>query len=104
MDPIKEGKNIFRKLHEDIGKDQITDINEFNKFLKNLLKETKGLIIVDFLDAGNWDSIENFEIDYKNNLVYLNWHDYRNKKKSKLEKEMRSMFMPEDVCGLVLNF
>lgn len=104
MDPIKEGSEIFNQIHQNIGKDVITDIKEFEEFMKMLLAETKGLVIVDFLDAGNWDRIENFEIDADSNRVFINWHDYRNRGEQEDEKMMRSMVFPCDVYGLCMQF
>jgi len=79
MDPIKDGAKIFNKIHELTGKDLITDTNELETFMNLLIEEIKGWVIVNFLDTGNWDRIDTFEIDHKNGRLFINWHDYRNK-------------------------
>ncbi|WP_439557269.1 hypothetical protein, partial [Dyadobacter sp.] len=103
-DPIKDGSKIFKKIHEKIGKDIITDLEEFEEFLKILLYETKGLMIVDFLDAGNWDRVDSYEIDKNSGIVKINWHDYRDIEESEARKIMRSTVFPHDVYGLVFQF
>jgi hypothetical protein len=104
MDPIKEGTKIFNKVAKQLGKDIITDLKEFESFLTLLKKETKGWVIFDFLDAGNWDCFESFEIDHSAGLVYINWHDYRKITEEDVEKELRSMVFPANVYGLCLQF
>lgn len=104
MDAIREGNKIFNDIHQKLGKDVITDITEFQKFVDMLLTDTQGWVIVDFLDADNWDKIENFKVDTATGRAYLNWHDYRNVTEDEGAKMMRSMVFPGDVYGLALQF
>lgn len=104
MDPIRQGTEIFNKIHQEIGKNLITDTREFETFLNNLISQTAGLVIVDFLDAGNWDNIKSFEINHETRRVNINWHDYRKAHESDEDKNMRSMVFPGDVDGLTFDF
>ena len=104
MDPITQGTKIFSKIHQEIGKNSITDTREFEDFLKKLISQTKGLVIVDFLDANNWDYIKSFEIDHETKKVCINWHDYRKITESEENKYIRSMVFPGDVDGLTFDF
>lgn len=72
--------------------------------MKAFMEKTSGLAIVDFLDAGNWDIITKYEVDYKLGLVYINWHDYRGQDEPEDEKIVRSMVFPADVYGLCFQF
>lgn len=104
MDPIRQGIEIFNKIHKEIGKNSITDTRDFEIFLNKLISYTEGWVIVDFLDAGNWDCIKSFEINHETRRVYINWHDYRNKIESEEDKYIRSMVFPGDINGLTFNF
>lgn len=104
MDPIKHGSKIFNKIAQELGKDTITEISEFETFLKKLHNQTEGYVIFDFLDAGNWDCFESFSVDYDKGLVYINWHDYINRKETTEEAEMRKMVFPAHIYGLCFQF
>lgn len=104
MDPIKNGNEIFLNVAKSFSFEQTNDISEAKKFLDLLLKETKGLVIVDFLDAGNWDRLDGVFVDEENKLLFLNWHDYRGKKESEHEKEMRQIVFPANLYSCYLHF
>ncbi|MBI5294454.1 MAG: hypothetical protein HY869_03185 [Chloroflexi bacterium] len=74
MDPYTEGDKIFRKIAQAFGIDEIDDINLADTFFKMLLAETQGAVIIDFLDAGNWDSFCGYNIDKDKELLYLYWY------------------------------
>lgn len=104
MDPIQNGIEIFNNVHKKLGKDTITDLKEFESFIKLLISETRGLVIVDFLDAGNWDRIESIEVNSELGMAFLHWHDYRDKIEDEGDKIARSMVFPGDIYGLCLQF
>ncbi len=102
MDPIKSGSKIFKKIAEEFEGKNILGKDNINKFFSILMKETKGLVIVDFLDTTNWDKIESFEFDENGNLTLV-WYDYRSIVESEIEAEMRKMVSPGSFYGLTIN-
>ena len=74
MDPYTEGDKIFRKIAKAFSIDEIDDINLADAFFKMLLTETQGAVIIDFLDAGNWDRFCGYNIDKDRGLLYLYWY------------------------------
>lgn len=104
MDPIKRGTEIFKTLASKFEKEETRDINVLQHFFNELLKATRGLVILDFLDTASWDSVKGFNIDNKQNHLYLYWHDYRNVKESDEEKMVRQMAFPADLKGLFMHF
>jgi len=104
MNAIKNGMRIFNNIYEETGKISITNTYELEDFLTLLLEKTKGWVIMDFLDADNWDCIESFEIDHQSRKVYIIWHNYTKRQESEDEKMMRSMVFPGDIYGIVINF
>lgn len=73
---IRNGSKIFEKIFDEFGVNEITDLRLLDQFFERLFNETKGLVIVDFLDTGNWDCFQGYEIDYEAELLTLNWHKY----------------------------
>lgn len=102
MDPIKEGKEIFSEVAKSFPWTSTEDLSQAKAFLNKLFQETKGLVIVDFLDTRNWDRIDGIEI--MNDFLILKWHDYRNKKENGFEKEMRVMAFPFDLYAAFIHF
>jgi hypothetical protein len=94
MDPITSGTAIFKSISDKFGNSEITRLPEINKFFTQLIEDTKGWVILDFLDTANWDKIEAYSLDEENGILTLIWHDYRNIEESDLEKEMRQMAFP----------
>lgn len=100
MDPIKSGNVIFKDIADKIGNEKITQLSEITKFFVQLIDETKGWVILDFLDTVNWDKIEAFELNEEDGVLTLIWHDYRDVKESAVEKEMRQMAFPASLYSL----
>lgn len=100
MDPISSGSIIFKSLSDNFGNKIITQVPEIRKFLSQLIEDTKGWVILDFLDTENWDKIEAFDIDEESGILTLTWHDYRNKEESEEEREMRQMAFPASLYSL----
>ena len=86
---IENGSKIFQKLFADIGASEIVDLKVLDNFLGNLLKETKGLVILDFLDSGNWDCLDSYEIDFENEFLTLKWRTLENEPNSQYYKGSR---------------
>ncbi|MBS0646341.1 MAG: hypothetical protein JSR97_07090 [Verrucomicrobia bacterium] len=76
IDIVENGSKIFLKIFEDFAVSEITDLHLLEEFLNKLLSETKGLVIFDFLDHGNWDCFGSFSIDYERGFVVFNWFNY----------------------------
>lgn len=102
MDPIKQGAQIFRQVADQYSWTETENINEAKECLDELLKATEGLVILDFLDAGNWDCIEKIEIE--DDIMKITWHDYRNKQESNIAKELRSLAFPAELYALIIRF
>ncbi|MGN6646181.1 MAG: hypothetical protein ACTHJT_06600 [Cytophaga sp.] len=77
IDPINNGSKIFFNLFKNSNNNTITDLPALDIFLNKLITETEGLIIVDFLDQGNWDCLGSYHIDYSTGYVFLHWHQYK---------------------------
>jgi hypothetical protein len=104
MDPIKDGKSIFQTIHGHFKRNQISDMKEASKFFDMLHQKTRGLVIIDFLDAANWDNFAGHLIDEGKKILFLYWRDYRFKKETPKQKELRTLFSRADLMGLVMRF
>lgn len=104
MDPLKEGDKIFAELAKRFDDKIITDIDKAAAFLESLLEKTQGLVIVDFLDTGNWDCIDGLEADSKNGLLFLHWRDYRKSSETEEEALARKMAFPADLYAAMIHF
>ncbi len=100
MDPYTEGDKIFRNIAHEFEVEEIDDINKVNDFFTRLLIETKGAVIIDFLDGGNWDRFCGHEIDKENGLLYLYW--YGCEENNSGGTDIRASSMP--LHGLLLRF
>lgn len=49
-------------------------ISEASAILERIIKETQGLLILDFLDASDWDCLTKVDCDVENNVLALYWH------------------------------
>jgi len=104
MDPIKEGVKIFKDVVEKVGIEHTRDIKEAKRFLDALVDATRGLVIVDFLDARNWDKIEKIEILEKEGYLFFHWHDYRTIEEHPDDKMMRQMVFPGNLYSALIHF
>lgn len=102
MDIVKNGSKILTKIFDDFGVDEITDLRLLDKFLGRLLSDTKGLVILDFMDAGNWDCFGSYSIDYDNEYLFINWHYYTGK--NDLETFIVGMAYKPSISTLMLHF
>lgn len=101
MHYLNDSAAIFKSIADKIPPDGISNKADIRAFFDELLKLTKGLVIVDFLDTANWDIIEKYELS-DDGLLDLTWHDYREKEEQPEEKEMRSFIFPGDRHALAL--
>ncbi|MES2373419.1 MAG: hypothetical protein V4557_12615 [Bacteroidota bacterium] len=101
---ITEGDKIFKQISRKTEWTATTSILEANRLLKQLIKATDGLVIVDFLDSGNWDYIDGIEIDKKRQLLKLIWRDYRNVSENDEDKMIRAVAFPGALYALFLKF
>jgi hypothetical protein len=104
MNPITEGDKIFKKVVEPITWSNTKNISEAKKLLESLIAETKGLIITDFIDSDNWDKIDGIEINEEKNILFLHWHDYREKQEDEHRKMVRRMVFPAELTSCFLHF
>ena len=65
------------------------------------MEQTEGKVIVDFLDADNWDCIRNIEVDKQNGLIWFYWQLSSG---NPVEEEMRKMVFPLEYYGMCLKF
>lgn len=63
----------------------------------------KGLVIVDFLDADNWDNIKGVRVNLEQGLLFVYWKIPRTFEDPLLE-EMEKMVFPLDSYGFVVRF
>ncbi len=102
MDPIKNRTVIFKNLAKSFGSQKITELSEIKRFFSELIGQTDGLVILDFLDTGNWDNIEFFEL-HDDRLLTLIWHDYRTVEESEEDREIRQMVFPASLYSLGIS-
>ena len=102
MDPIRNSTAIFKEIAESFDSKKITDPSEIKRFFSELIRQTDGWIILDFLDTGNWDKVEAFELS-DDGLLTIVWHDYRTAKESTEDKEIRQMVFPASLYSLSIS-
>lgn len=102
MDPIKDSTMIFKNLAESFHGQKLTQLSEIKSFFSDLITQTNGWVILDFLDTANWDQIEAFELS-EEGLLTLIWHDYRNVEESEIDKEIRQMVFPASLYSLGIS-
>lgn len=104
MDPITQGREIFKLEAQKVSWKETKSITEAKAFLKSLYSATNGNVIVDFLDSASWDRFEGIEINEEKNYLYMHWHDYRDKKEAEDEKRLRQLGFPANLYSLFLHF
>lgn len=97
---IRKGLDIFQAL-ADKFQDTINDLNVADNFFAEFMQMTGGAVIIDFLDADNWDYIYQYEVDKARGLLKL---FFRLPCKDPEEKKMRQMVFPFDFYALVVKF
>lgn len=65
------------------------------------MEQTNGWVIVDFLDADNWDCIRKFEVDKQNNLIWFYWQIPSD---DPIKETMKRMVFPLGYYGMCLKF
>lgn len=101
---ITEGDKIFKEVAESVDWTETQSLEQAAQILERLKTETEGLVIVDFLDAGNWDCIEGVETDATSGFLKIHWHDYRNLDESEEDKEIRTLVFPASLYSLLVKF
>jgi|GEM_PF-4650084 len=89
------------------GEFPIKNLEQAASFLRLLHTETDGWVIVDFLDASNWDRIDSWSHDPNRGLLQINWRDFLDEDKSSTISESREMSMmafPASLYGMIMRF
>jgi hypothetical protein len=102
MDTKKNNAAIFKELAEKFGGQKLNQLSEIKNFFSELLGQTGGWVILDFLDTANWDQIEAFELD-DNRLLTLIWHDFRTTEEPEHEREIRQIIFPASLYSLGIS-
>ena len=97
---VEHGLDFFQEF-ADIYNDTIIDIETAERFFKDFMEQTKGWVIVDFLDTDNWDCIRKVEVDKQNGLIWFYWQIPSG---DPLEEKMRKMVFPFGYYGMCLKF
>ncbi|BBM86654.1 hypothetical protein [Candidatus Uabimicrobium amorphum] len=98
---MKNYIETFRKVLQPYKK-EINDIDSINNFFCRLLDETKGQVILDFMDRTHWDNFEKFDLDKKKRYLTLVWHDFRNIKDLEERERLRHVF-GGDFCKCIFH-
>ena len=102
MDYVKDGSRLLTSVFDEYDFDEIKDLKVLDKFLARLLEVTNGMLIVDFLDSGNWDHFGSYSIDYENEIVFVNWHPYIGS--PKIEDYINSLDYKPDIYSIMFKF
>lgn len=97
---VKHGLDFFQEF-ADIYGDTINDIETAERFFKDFMEQTKGWVIVDFLDTDNWDCIRKIEVDKQKGLIWFYWQIPSG---DPIEEKMRMMVFPFGYYGMCLKF
>lgn len=97
---VEHGLDFFQEF-ADINNDTINDLETAERFFKDFMEQTKGWVIVDFLDTDNWDCIRKVEVDKQNGLIWFYWQIPSG---DPLEEKMRKMVFPFGYYGMCLKF
>lgn len=83
----------------------ILESKRASEFLSYLADETDGWVIVDFLDATNWDRLDRVFFDSTSNIQWLIWHDFIDEDKMPPSpiREMTSMVFPASLYGAIIS-
>lgn len=97
---INKGIEFFTDFSNIYG-NGINNTKDAENFFADFMRETKGQVIIDFLDTDNWDCIKDVKFDHEKGLVYLL---FRLPLADPIEKSMRRMAIPLDIYGIILKF
>lgn len=97
---VEHGLDFFQEF-ADIYNDTINDLETAERFFKDFMEQTKGWVIVDFIDTDNWDCIRKVEVDKQNGLIWFYWQIPSG---DPLEEKMRKMVFPLGYYGMCLKF
>ena len=97
---VEHGLYFFQEF-ADIYGETINDIETAERFFKDFVEQTKGWVIVDFLDTDNWDCIRKVEVDKQNGLIWFYWQIPSG---DPFEEEIRKMVFPLGYYGMCLKF
>lgn len=89
------------------GEFPITNLGKASAFLQQLHAATHGWVIVDFLDAANWDSFDSHAVDLASGILQINWHDFikQDEREPRSEdREMMAMSFPASLYGMAMRF
>ena len=93
---VEHGLDFFQEF-ADIYNDTINDLETAERFFKDFMEQTKGWVIVDFLDTDNWDCIRKVEVDKQNGLIWFYWQIPSG-------DPIRKMVFPLGYYGMCLKF
>lgn len=97
---VKHDLDLFQNFSNSYG-DTINDIETAEIFFVDFMKQTKGCVIVDFLDTANWDCIRKVEVDKQNGLIWFYWQIPSD---DPVEEEIRKMVFPLGYYGMCMKF
>lgn len=99
-DVVEHGLDFFQEF-ADIYGDTINDLDMAKRFFEDFMDQTKGWVIVDFLDTDNWDCIRKIEVDKQKGLIWFYWQIPSG---APIEEMMRQMAFPLGYYGMCLKF
>lgn len=99
-DVVEHGLDLFQEF-ADIYGDTINALDTAKRFFEDFMEQTKGLVIVDFLDTDNWDCIRKIEVDKQNGLIWFYWQIPSG---NPFEEEIRKIVFPLGYYGMCLKF
>ncbi len=99
-DVVEHGLDLFQEF-ADIYGDTINTLDTAKRFFEDFMEQTKGWVIVDFLDTDNWDCIRKIEVDKQNGLIWFYWQIPSG---NPFEEEIRKIVFPLGYYGMCLKF
>lgn len=100
-------KETLLQVAEAWGEFPITNLENASAFLQQLHAATHGWVIIDFLDAANWDSFESHTVNLATGILQINWHDFikQDEQEPRAEdREMMAMSFPASLYGMAMRF
>lgn len=97
---VEHGSFFFQEFADLYG-DSVNDLESAAHFFDDFMKETRGQVIIDFLDADNWDYIEKIDVDKNNGLIWFYW---RMPSDDPFVERMKRMISPFQYYGMCLKF